>query len=204
VARCETRPIRERSPAFELARLREGALSWPLLSARSSVATAGDVAAASPMEQSVDVCGGLSQLVRSGHQIRGPVGSRSQRQSMLPSCLWRDAGARAARVIQLLRCTQQVAADALGLAPEKVTVRVGDTRLPESHPAIGSSTMATARGESRRPPRTREPAAVAGGQVTVTPLPQRSLRSGGTSHLMAMGTAPHNDWCRNRQREVAT
>ena len=39
---------------------------------------------------------------------------------------------------------RQVAADALGLAPEKVTVRLGDTRLPESHPAIGSSTMANA------------------------------------------------------------
>jgi xanthine dehydrogenase YagR molybdenum-binding subunit len=38
----------------------------------------------------------------------------------------------------------QVAADALGLAPEKVTVRLGDTRLPESHPAIGSATMANA------------------------------------------------------------
>jgi xanthine dehydrogenase YagR molybdenum-binding subunit len=39
---------------------------------------------------------------------------------------------------------QQVAADALGLVPEKVEVRLGDTRLPVSHPAIGSSTMANA------------------------------------------------------------
>jgi xanthine dehydrogenase YagR molybdenum-binding subunit len=39
---------------------------------------------------------------------------------------------------------QQVAAGALGLAPNKVTVRLGDTRLPYSHPAIGSSTMANA------------------------------------------------------------
>jgi xanthine dehydrogenase YagR molybdenum-binding subunit len=39
---------------------------------------------------------------------------------------------------------QQVAADALGLAPEKVTVRLGDTRLPASHPSIGSTTMANA------------------------------------------------------------
>jgi xanthine dehydrogenase YagR molybdenum-binding subunit len=38
----------------------------------------------------------------------------------------------------------QVAADALGVAPDKVTVRLGDTRLPESHPAIGSSTAANA------------------------------------------------------------
>jgi xanthine dehydrogenase YagR molybdenum-binding subunit len=38
----------------------------------------------------------------------------------------------------------QVAADALGLAPDKVIVRLGDTRLPESHPAIGSSTAANA------------------------------------------------------------
>jgi xanthine dehydrogenase YagR molybdenum-binding subunit len=38
----------------------------------------------------------------------------------------------------------QVAADALGLAPENVTVRLGDTRLPASHPAIGSSTMSNA------------------------------------------------------------
>jgi xanthine dehydrogenase YagR molybdenum-binding subunit len=38
----------------------------------------------------------------------------------------------------------QVAADVLGLAPDKVTVRLGDTRLPESHPAIGSSTTANA------------------------------------------------------------
>ncbi len=39
---------------------------------------------------------------------------------------------------------QQVAADTLGLAPEKVTVRLGDTRLPPSHAAIGSATMANA------------------------------------------------------------
>jgi len=39
---------------------------------------------------------------------------------------------------------QQVAADALGLVPEKVTVRLGDTRLPASHAAIGSATMANA------------------------------------------------------------
>ena len=39
---------------------------------------------------------------------------------------------------------RQVAADALGLPPDKVTVRLGDTRLPESHPSIGSTTMANA------------------------------------------------------------
>ncbi len=39
---------------------------------------------------------------------------------------------------------QQVAADALGLAVEKVTVRLGDTRLPASHASIGSATMANA------------------------------------------------------------
>ena len=39
---------------------------------------------------------------------------------------------------------QQVAADALGLTPEKVTVRLGDTRLPASHASIGSATMANA------------------------------------------------------------
>jgi len=38
----------------------------------------------------------------------------------------------------------QVAADVLGLAPDKVTVRLGDTRLPESHPAIGSATISNA------------------------------------------------------------
>ncbi|MFZ0261607.1 MAG: xanthine dehydrogenase family protein molybdopterin-binding subunit [Pseudolabrys sp.] len=38
----------------------------------------------------------------------------------------------------------QVAADVLGLAPDRVTVRLGDTRLPESHPAIGSATAANA------------------------------------------------------------
>jgi xanthine dehydrogenase YagR molybdenum-binding subunit len=38
----------------------------------------------------------------------------------------------------------QVAADALGLEPDKITVRLGDTRFPESHPAIGSSTAANA------------------------------------------------------------
>ena len=38
----------------------------------------------------------------------------------------------------------QVTADVLGLAPDKVTVRLGDTRLPESHPAIGSATTANA------------------------------------------------------------
>jgi xanthine dehydrogenase YagR molybdenum-binding subunit len=39
---------------------------------------------------------------------------------------------------------QQVAADTLGLAPGKVTVRLGDTRLPASHASIGSATMANA------------------------------------------------------------
>jgi xanthine dehydrogenase YagR molybdenum-binding subunit len=39
---------------------------------------------------------------------------------------------------------RQVAADALGVAPETVTVRLGDTRLPESHASIGSATMANA------------------------------------------------------------
>src|SRR5438105_2120587 len=39
---------------------------------------------------------------------------------------------------------QQVAADTLGLAPEKVRVRLGDTRLPASHASIGSATMANA------------------------------------------------------------
>jgi xanthine dehydrogenase YagR molybdenum-binding subunit len=38
----------------------------------------------------------------------------------------------------------QVAADTLGLAPKQVSVRLGDTRLPESHPAIGSATTANA------------------------------------------------------------
>ena len=38
----------------------------------------------------------------------------------------------------------QVAADVRGLAPDRVTVRLGDTRLPESHPAIGSATAANA------------------------------------------------------------
>jgi xanthine dehydrogenase YagR molybdenum-binding subunit len=38
----------------------------------------------------------------------------------------------------------QVAADTLGLTPDRVTVRLGDTRLPESHPAIGSATVANA------------------------------------------------------------
>jgi xanthine dehydrogenase YagR molybdenum-binding subunit len=39
---------------------------------------------------------------------------------------------------------QQVAADTLGLPLERVTVRLGDSRLPYSHPSIGSSTMANA------------------------------------------------------------
>ncbi|MGH8128934.1 MAG: xanthine dehydrogenase family protein molybdopterin-binding subunit [Gammaproteobacteria bacterium] len=39
---------------------------------------------------------------------------------------------------------QQVAADTLGLSPENVTVRLGDTRLPTSHASIGSATAANA------------------------------------------------------------
>ena len=39
---------------------------------------------------------------------------------------------------------QQVAADTLGLPLEKVTVRLGDTRLPKSHASIGSATLANA------------------------------------------------------------
>jgi xanthine dehydrogenase YagR molybdenum-binding subunit len=38
----------------------------------------------------------------------------------------------------------QVAADTLGVPLDRVTVHLGDTRLPESHPAIGSSTAANA------------------------------------------------------------
>jgi xanthine dehydrogenase YagR molybdenum-binding subunit len=38
----------------------------------------------------------------------------------------------------------QVAADALGLTLDRVGVRLGDTRLPESHPAIGSATVPNA------------------------------------------------------------
>jgi xanthine dehydrogenase YagR molybdenum-binding subunit len=39
---------------------------------------------------------------------------------------------------------RQVAADGLGISPDKVTVRLGDTRLPASHASIGSATMANA------------------------------------------------------------
>jgi xanthine dehydrogenase YagR molybdenum-binding subunit len=39
---------------------------------------------------------------------------------------------------------RQVAADALGLPAEKVTVHLGNTRLPASHAPIGSATMANA------------------------------------------------------------
>ena len=39
---------------------------------------------------------------------------------------------------------RQVAADALGLPPDRVDVHLGDTRLPYSHAAIGSATMANA------------------------------------------------------------
>jgi xanthine dehydrogenase YagR molybdenum-binding subunit len=39
---------------------------------------------------------------------------------------------------------QQIAADALGLPLARVTVRLGDTRLPASHASIGSATMANA------------------------------------------------------------
>ena len=41
---------------------------------------------------------------------------------------------------------QQVAADTLGVLPEKVVVRIGDTRLPTSHASIGSATAANAGG----------------------------------------------------------
>ena len=39
---------------------------------------------------------------------------------------------------------QQIAADTLGLAPEKISVRIGDTRLPKSHASIDSATLANA------------------------------------------------------------
>jgi xanthine dehydrogenase YagR molybdenum-binding subunit len=38
----------------------------------------------------------------------------------------------------------QVAADTLGLAPDKVTGRLGDTRLPASPASVGSATMTNA------------------------------------------------------------
>jgi xanthine dehydrogenase YagR molybdenum-binding subunit len=41
---------------------------------------------------------------------------------------------------------RQVTADTLGLPPEKVAVRLGDTRLPKSHASIGSATLANAGG----------------------------------------------------------
>jgi len=39
---------------------------------------------------------------------------------------------------------QQIAADTLGLAREKISVRIGDTRLPKSHGSIGSATLSNA------------------------------------------------------------
>ena len=39
---------------------------------------------------------------------------------------------------------QQIAAETLGLAPEMISVRIGDTRLPTSHASIGSATLANA------------------------------------------------------------
>jgi hypothetical protein len=42
---------------------------------------AGDVAAPSQMEQSVDVCGGLSQLVLRSYEISDEGGYRSSRES---------------------------------------------------------------------------------------------------------------------------
>ena len=41
---------------------------------------------------------------------------------------------------------QQIAADTLGLPLEKISVRIGDTRLPKSHASIGSATLANAGG----------------------------------------------------------
>src|SRR2546428_14062938 len=41
---------------------------------------------------------------------------------------------------------QQVAADTLGLAPDKVIVRLGDTRLPASPASIGSAPQGDAGG----------------------------------------------------------
>ena len=41
---------------------------------------------------------------------------------------------------------RQIAADTLGLPPEKISVRIGDTRLPKSHASIGSATLANAGG----------------------------------------------------------
>ena len=37
---------------------------------------------------------------------------------------------------------QQIAAETLGLSPERISVRIGDTRLPTSHASIGSATLA--------------------------------------------------------------
>jgi xanthine dehydrogenase YagR molybdenum-binding subunit len=39
---------------------------------------------------------------------------------------------------------QQIASDTLGLPPDKVSVHIGDTRLPASHASIGSATLANA------------------------------------------------------------
>jgi xanthine dehydrogenase YagR molybdenum-binding subunit len=39
---------------------------------------------------------------------------------------------------------QQIAAETLGMPPERISVRIGDTRLPTSHASIGSATLANA------------------------------------------------------------
>ena len=41
---------------------------------------------------------------------------------------------------------QQIAAETMGLPPERISVRIGDTRLPTSHASIGSATLANAGG----------------------------------------------------------
>ena len=63
--------------------------------------------------------------------------------------LRRDGSALVESGMQEIGCgtytvMRQVAADALGLPAEKIDVHLGDTRLPESHSAIGSTTMSNA------------------------------------------------------------
>src|SRR5271166_4912724 len=70
-----------------------------LLSERSCLARTGEVAAASWMEQPVDVGAVLSLLVHCSDDIGDEHGYRSRSGSSSRACLWRRAGVKGASVL---------------------------------------------------------------------------------------------------------
>jgi xanthine dehydrogenase YagR molybdenum-binding subunit len=86
-----------------------------------------------------------------GQGVAGAIYTHWRWPSKARVVLRSDGSALVESAMQEIGCgtytvMRQVAADALGLPADKVDVQLGDTRLPASHSAIGSTTMSNAGG----------------------------------------------------------